>query len=304
MSLAPSDLVPPAFARETIEREGEAGRRWIEELPARIESLLLRWNLRLDGTPMHGTLGVVLPVLRGSVPLVLKVSWIDRWSADEGLALQSWAGRGAVRLLDGAPGQGALLMERLEPDRTLESVEALEAAGIAARLLRRLAVPAPPGLRTLAEEVDGWGRTVEKDGMRGAHGVTKGLPDRVQQLAMELPVPSEGVLVNEDLHYGNVLAGKREPWLVIDPKPLQGVVEYGVAPLLWTRFEEMADRRALEHRLSVIVEAGEFDPVQVRGWATVRTFEYLVWAVGSALTEDAARTRRLLGWLQPSWPSS
>jgi hypothetical protein len=30
------------------------------------------------------------------------------------------------------------------------------------------------------------------------------------------------VLLNQDLHFGNVLAAEREPWLVIDPKPLAG----------------------------------------------------------------------------------
>lgn len=296
-----SELIPPAFARGTIEREGAAGRRWIAQLPARIDSLLLRWNLRLDGPTLHGYLGVVLPVRRGEVPLALKVSWVDRWSAGEGLALRSWAGQGAVRLLDEAPDREALLLERLDPSRTLEQVDALEAAAIAGGLLRRLGVPAPPGLRTLAEEVDGLARTMDEALAAQVPHVTRPLVDRVLELATGLPLSSEAVLVNEDLHFGNVLAGEREPWLVIDPKPLQGVVEYGVAPLLWTRFEEMGDRSAFERRFSVIVEAGELDPARARSWATVRAFEYWVWAAGLGLAEDAERSRRLLSWLQPSW---
>ena len=31
-----------------------------------------------------------------------------------------------------------------------------------------------------------------------------------------------GTLVHGDLHYANVLAADREPWLVIDPQPLSG----------------------------------------------------------------------------------
>lgn len=38
----------------------------------------------------------------------------------------------------------------------------------------------------------------------------------------------EPVLVNQDLHGDNVLAAQREPWLLIDPKPL--VAEREFAP--------------------------------------------------------------------------
>ena len=30
------------------------------------------------------------------------------------------------------------------------------------------------------------------------------------------------MLVNRDAHFGNVLSARREPWLLIDPKPLAG----------------------------------------------------------------------------------
>ena len=40
------------------------------------------------------------------------------------------------------------------------------------------------------------------------------------------------MLVNQDLHADNVLAAEREPWLVIDPKPLTGEREFAVAPIV------------------------------------------------------------------------
>ena len=39
-------------------------------------------------------------------------------------------------------------------------------------------------------------------------------------------------LVNQDLHGGNVLRASREPWLVIDPKPLVGERELEASGLL------------------------------------------------------------------------
>ena len=42
----------------------------------------------------------------------------------------------------------------------------------------------------------------------------------------------EQVLLHQDLHGDNVLAAQREPWLVIDPKPLVGEREFAVAPIV------------------------------------------------------------------------
>jgi streptomycin 6-kinase len=46
------------------------------------------------------------------------------------------------------------------------------------------------------------------------------------------------VLLHTDLHDENVLAGDREQWLAIDPKPLVGDAAFEVAPLLWNRWDE------------------------------------------------------------------
>jgi streptomycin 6-kinase len=45
-----------------------------------------------------------------------------------------------------------------------------------------------------------------------------------------------GTLVHGDLHYANVLAGDREAWLTIDPKPVSGDPHFEPAPMLWNRF--------------------------------------------------------------------
>ena len=60
-----------------------------------------------------------------------------------------------------------------------------------------------------------------------------------------------------DLHYENVLAGEREPWLVIDPKPMSGDPHYEPAPMLWNRMEELAGdvRGGLRRRFHTIVDA-------------------------------------------------
>jgi streptomycin 6-kinase len=81
--------------------------------------------------------------------------------------------------------------------------------------------------------------------------------------------------VNEDLHYENVLAGTREPWLVIDPKPVAGDLEFGVIPLLWNRMEEST----LDDRLAALVAVAGLDAELARAWTLVRAVVNFLWAV-------------------------
>ena len=81
--------------------------------------------------------------------------------------------------------------------------------------------------------------------------------------------------MNEDLHFENVLAGTREPWLVIDPKPLAGDLEWGVIPLFWNRFTEST----LDERFALIVASQELDAERARDWTLVRAVQNWLWMV-------------------------
>ena len=84
---------------------------------------------------------------------------------------------------------------------------------------------------------------------------------------------STGVMVHGDLHDYNVLAAARRPWLVIDPKPMSGDPHYEPAPLLWNRWEEIADgdaRAAVRRRFHAVVDAAGLDEERARDWVVVR----------------------------------
>lgn len=230
-------------------------------------------------------------------PRALKVRWLDPYTRDEGLALRAWEGRGAVRLYDEAPEWGALLLERLDPYRTLLDPPETEAVGVAARLLRRLAIPAPQAVRAIRTEVD------EMAGELRRRRETAGWPspdglERMLDLADELGNTGERLLVDCDLHYENVLAATREPWLVIDPKVVAGDLEYGVAPLLWNRSDELDGPADLEMRLARIVDGADLDPARARLWAIVRLVDVTVWSLAAGVGRHAETCRRLLGWLE------
>ncbi|HEY0640453.1 MAG TPA: aminoglycoside phosphotransferase family protein, partial [Pseudonocardiaceae bacterium] len=140
-------IVPAGFGRELLADEGDRARAWLTALPSLVESYLERWSLTEDGPVLHGYVAVVLPVRRpDGTPAALKVGWPHEEAEHEALALRIWDGDGAVQLLDADEPGGALLLERLDATTSLRAVDVWTAAEVAGGLLRRLAVPAPPGL--------------------------------------------------------------------------------------------------------------------------------------------------------------
>ncbi|MFO7169690.1 MAG: aminoglycoside phosphotransferase family protein [Chloroflexota bacterium] len=281
--------VPDAFAAAAVTRAGEAGRAWIRDLPRIVEDLCAQWRLAVDGPVMHGYLGLVVPVNREREPCVLKVAWPDESSADEAAALAAWDGRGAVRLLEAQPELGAMLLERLDYTRSLDDVEIAEAVTVAGRLLRRLAIPAPARFRPLRAAAEELADSLPERWQRTGRPMPRRLLDQACELATQLGASAGSLLVNYDLHYQDVLAAEREPWLAVDPKVVAGDLEYGVAQLLWRRLEDMEASGGLERHFRALVEAAELDYDRARWWTLVRCVDYWLWGLGIGLTEDPAR---------------
>jgi streptomycin 6-kinase len=262
---------------------------------------------------MHGYLALVLPVLRGDARCALKVSWADDETVNEGAALGRWDGAGAVRLLDADEATGALLLEWLDPRRSLKEAELSVAVPVAGRLLRRLAIPVPeqwpvrpvPGLRQRpARPVPGlrhWALDVAAALPGRWREAGRPFPERRLDAAVEVATAlaprAGGLLANRDMHYQNVLAGEREPWLVIDPKAIRGDAEFGLAPLLWRRLGEAGGPTGLRRRFDTLVGEAGFDQELARGWTLLRAIDYQLWGLTHGLTEDPVLCATVVDWL-------
>lgn len=167
--------------------------------------------------------------------LVLKVGWRHDEALHEAEGLRAWNGDGVVCLFDSVVlGEtSALLLETCEPGTFLaEGLPAAQQDAVVAGLLHRLWIepPVAHGFRTLQTMCDAWADEFED---RYAAAIAPGLkldPGLVNAgigLLRALPDTSErSVLLCTDLHPENVLAARREPWLVIDPKPHVGDPTY------------------------------------------------------------------------------
>jgi len=252
------------------------------------DALLEEWQLTADGAVMSGHCAVVLPVrTAGGAPAALKVTHTDDDESEfEHLALQAWGGNGTVRLLRADPHRRALLLERLHPE-DLTDLWDVEACEIVAGFYPRLHVPALPQLRTITSYVERW--TAALGDMPRNAPIPRRLVEQATHLSRALcsDPASTGRIVHGDLHYENVLAADREPWLVIDPKPMSGDPHYEPAPMLWNRMEELQGdvRDGLRRRFHTIVDVAGLDEHRARDWVVVRMVLNAHWAVADAQRE-------------------
>ena len=267
---------------------GPQWERWVDALPSTVRLLVEQWRLHPDGEPTHGQCSLVLPVRTSEgAAAVLKIGFPDEQSEHEHLVLQRWGGEGAVRLLSADPHHRGLLLERLGTD-DLGVVSEAQACGVVADLYRRIHVPAMPQLRPLSFSIGRW--TAELATLARNAPIPRRLVEQAIALGTDLAADRTVAdrVIHTDLHYANVLAGEREPWLVIDPKPVNGDPHYEIAPMLWNRWDEIAGdiRGGVRRRFWMLVDGAGFDENRARGWVIVRMVHNAMWALQDGSQTD------------------
>lgn len=276
-----------AWAEKTPE-----GRAWLERLPALIDECIAEWEVELGPPFPYAQASLASPArLPDGSEAVLKICFPHRESEHEGDALRAWDGNGAVRLLAHDPERWALLIERCVPGTALREEEPERALDVFSELLPLLWIPATPPFRPLAEEAAWWAEGLERSWTDAGRPFERRLLDAAISYLRELP-PTQGeqVLLHQDLHADNVLRAGRAPWLVIDPKPLVGEREFGLAPIVRS-FELGHSERAVRQRLDRLSGDPGVDRERARGWAIAQT---VAWAFDSEYLPQHIETARWL----------
>ena len=185
----------------------------------------------------------------------------------------------------------ALLLECCEPGDPLSGVGIDEALQVYSSLLPRLWIAAGPPFTPLADEAASWIASLPTSWERADRPVDL----RLLELALESlewlrTTQGPQVLVHQDLHGGNILRAQREPWLVIDPKPLAGEREFSLAPIV--RGAEFGhSRNAVVRRLDTLATALGVDRERARLWTLGQA---LAWGWESERVADFLETARWL----------
>ena len=256
---------------------------WLAGVPALLSEAAASWGLTLGEAYPPGAAGLAVRAeLPDGTSAVLKLSNPHRESLQEADALERWDGDGAVRLLARDDTRDAMLLERCEPGTFLsQSDDALDVLiGLLPRLWKSGA-----GFATLEDEAAIWADDIARD----VHDET--LRDAALDYLRVLPsTQGEHVLLHQDLHGDNVLAAQRQPWLVIDPKPLAGEREFSVAPIV--RSDELGhSKRDVLHRLDRLTEELGLDRDRALGWTVAQT---VAWSGGIEYIEPHMQVVRWL----------
>lgn len=234
-----------------------------------LDDLVEEWQLRPDGDLIHGRNAMILPVLSRDARAVLKISTADAGSEHAHLVLRRWAGGGAVRLLRADPHRRAVLLERQGP-RTLATLRDVDACEIVAGLYRLLHVPAMPQLPSITSCLEVWAEEFRR--LPRSAPIPHRLVEQVTALCQDLATGSDDRVLHGNLHYDNVIAADRTPWLAISPEPMNGDPAYDVAPMVWSRWDDIGSnvRFGVQRRFYALVDAAELDEDRARSWLLVR----------------------------------
>lgn len=272
------------------------GRAWLAQLPRLVDECVEQWSLRIGKPFPYAFESLVSPArLPDGTGAVLKLQFPGRENEHEAAALTRWNGVGAVRLLAHDADRHALLLERCEPGTPLSELEQDEALDVIAVLLPRLWQAAGEPFRPLAEEAAWWAEYLPASWERAGKPFERRMLDAALDTLQSFPQSQrELTLLSQDLHAGNILRAKREPWLLIDPKPLAGEREFSIAAIV--RGDELGRSEThVRHRLDRLTSELALDRERARGWALAQS---LAWAANSDGNKFDKRHVETARWLE------
>jgi len=275
-------------------RDDAAG-SWIAALPGIIAAAEERWGIQIADPfePGGATSWVAPAVTSDGACVVYKCTLPHPEAIGEADALETYAGDGAVRLIASEPETFELLVERCTPGSDLWERPDRERIEAVSSLMRRLWRKAPPRrFGDLGSLTSRWSAVTARRLMTlevpwDTRPIERGV-DLLQTLSLGTATP---VLLHQDLHPGNVLAAEREPWLVIDPKPVVGDPAFEPVQLLVQqagRIGEPPGPDGVQARLELIAGAVDLDPTRIGLFALARCAEWSMWSYERGNIIDAA----------------
>jgi streptomycin 6-kinase len=200
--------------------------------------------------------------------------------------VDAFEGRGVVRVYEYV--EGALLLERLTPGRSLASMSLSGADDDAAEVLAQTIgsmSPRTPG--AMIPTTEDWEMDFDRYLGSGDQQVPRSLVMAAQQLFSELSGSQTQIrLLHGDLHHYNVLFDDVRGWLAVDPKGVVGELEYEVGAALrnpYERPELFAEPSIVRKRVERFASILNLDATRVVSWAFAQAVLAAIWAVEDGL---------------------
>lgn len=98
-------------------------------------------------------------------------------------------------------------------------------------------------------------------------------------------------MLHWDLHYDNVLAAQREPWIAIDPEPLVGDPGFDLWPALDSRWDDVVAKGdtpgIVRRRFDLHTDVLGLDRARATGWTLGRLLQNSLWDIEDGETRLA-----------------
>lgn len=266
--------LPDDLVRNNLQYAGTAGREWLDALPSVLTATASRWDLTLE-RPYPLSFNYVAPARRkGTERVVLKACAPGGEFVAQVRALQVYAGRGSVRLLESDSATNVMLLEYLDPGSMLiDNGSDGEQTVIAAQVMRVL-WQSPPAVHGFGHITD-WFRNGFAELRASFGGGTGPFPPLLVESAERLfptllRTAGPDVVLHGDLHHYNILSSQRG-WLAIDPKGILGEPAFEVAPFMHNPSPQIYTHpnlcTLLDRRLALLSTILSIPRARLLGWS-------------------------------------
>ena len=268
------------FATKILTTFGIRGQRWLDGLPALMDSLELEWKFKIQSVIPNLTYSFVSIVntLDGRTA-VLKLA-LPGPRCDSEIAWYQANHKAVPALLKMDQIHGAILLEHIRPGNSLRQLvlegNDIEATRTIAEVIRSLE-PRPEDsslFKPIAELV----RDLDSLEDRGhSH-----LLNKARSIFRELSgnVDSHQVL-HGDLHHGNIICSNNG-WLAIDPHGYYGPGAFEIGAMIRNPHDclpkHLTLRKLLKNRVEVLVSELPFEQEEILGWAFACTMLSIAWS--------------------------
>lgn len=219
--------IPSEFQEEIIRRNKQS-QDWIDQLPETLETLSRKWALSWNDRPAFGRTGLVVPVDTSFGQAALKLISPAGNVKEEARALNLFAGKAIVHLLNVALPERALLLERLDSSRSIHTLPPEVAVTIAGEIANNLATAvAPIDIPSLTRNAQGWEFGIreqhERARSQGAQVPEQQLEGAVEAI-LALTKDTTDTMTHGDLSLDNIMKSSTGAWVAIDPQLTSGPI--------------------------------------------------------------------------------
>ena len=265
--------LPEAFRKTIIQGYGNAGRKWLDDLPVIVQKCEQEWKLTLEPGTLEMSCNFVAPVHTADRKrAILKIGFPGEVEVlTEMDALPYFREEHSVRLLASNRERRAFLLEHLIPGTTLRTIQMMDdrkATELALPLLRDqpVAVPKEHHFPTLAD----WAKVLGRMWMSPSISMPAALLDKAEAVFQKLDASkSEEKLLHGDLHHDNILFDDERGWIAIDPKGVIGDPTFHGSRFIINNWSNVPFVELLPSRVKLIADALQCSEARIAGWAFV-----------------------------------